>query len=256
MTDDISYNRFYYHASSTGGRRAYLLMSREWLLDRGLSSLLLRNPSNLRDYEEDHYILKNMNPHDMGSDFLCLNPSGVLPVLELYKDGGKRYVISGGQAVTEYIISHHYKDSELWGRGDDLTRALIRTFVNYVDVPFEREVVAPIVKERLHIGWDIAEGHRTDYDNLSRARTRLKAHMGYFEYILDEQRNFVGDHYTLADTAVAASITLLDYLSEIEWQDYPNVKGWYIIQKPLCKCLLREQIPGIEPREEYNRLTM
>ena len=84
----------------------------------------------------------------------------------------------------------------------------------------------------------------------------LQCHMSSLWYMMDKQINCVRTLYTLADTAAVATITLLDHFSEIEWDDYPNVKNWYRIQKPSCKCLLREQIAGIVPRDRYNRLAV
>jgi hypothetical protein len=51
-------------------------------------------------------------------------------------------------------------------------------------------------------------------------------------------------------------IAYLDYLSEIDWDKYNNIKGWHIAlkTKPSFVKILNKVIPGYKPPEWYKTL--
>ena len=84
----------------------------------------------------------------------------------------------------------------------------------------------------------------------------LKNHMKYFEWILERRSFLAGDFFTVADIALAAAISSLDYLSEINWENYNKVKNWYSVIKsrPSFREILEEKIYGIPPHKNYTNL--
>ena len=80
--------------------------------------------------------------------------------------------------------------------------------------------------------------------------------MKYFEWILERRSFLAGDFFTVADIALAAAISSLDYLSEINWENYNKVKNWYSVIKsrPSFREILEESIYNIAPAIHYKDL--
>ena len=65
-----------------------------------------------------------------------------------------------------------------------------------------------------------------------------------------------GRDVTLADLALAAHLSALDYYGEVPWTDYPPVTEWYIRMKsrPSFRPLLADRVPGQPPVPHYAEL--
>jgi glutathione S-transferase len=65
-----------------------------------------------------------------------------------------------------------------------------------------------------------------------------------------------GRDLTLADLALAAHISALDYYGEIPWTDHPPLTDWYtrIKSRPSFRPLLADRIPGQPPVPHYAEL--
>jgi glutathione S-transferase len=61
---------------------------------------------------------------------------------------------------------------------------------------------------------------------------------------------------TLADLAVAAHLSALDYFGEIPWTEYSPVAEWYvrIKSRPSFRTLLSDRVPGQPPASSYAEL--
>ncbi|MEO1399002.1 MAG: glutathione S-transferase family protein, partial [Pseudomonadota bacterium] len=55
------------------------------------------------------------------------------------------------------------------------------------------------------------------------------------------------------DMAAAASLSVLDYLGEVEWADHPSLKDWYARMKsrPAFRPLLADRLRGVPPVSHY-----
>ena len=64
-------------------------------------------------------------------------------------------------------------------------------------------------------------------------------------------RGFNGFSY--ADLAAAASVSVLDYLGEIEWSSHPHAKEWYqrIKSRPAFRPLLSDRVRALAPVAHY-----
>jgi glutathione S-transferase len=51
----------------------------------------------------------------------------------------------------------------------------------------------------------------------------------------------------------AASFSILDYLGDIDWNQYEDVKEWYALMKsrPSFRSLLADRISGLKPPAYY-----
>jgi len=70
---------------------------------------------------------------------------------------------------------------------------------------------------------------------------------------MDERGNLVSRACTIADLALAAHISALDYFGEISWDASPPLKEWYMRMKsrPSFRSLLADRVPGQPPIKHY-----
>ncbi|HEX2592047.1 MAG TPA: glutathione S-transferase family protein [Rhizomicrobium sp.] len=74
---------------------------------------------------------------------------------------------------------------------------------------------------------------------------------------LAEQRGYLaGRSCTLADLAVAAHLSALDYFGEVSWSEHPQAAEWYVRMKsrPSFRSLLADKVPGQPPVSHYAEL--
>ena len=57
----------------------------------------------------------------------------------------------------------------------------------------------------------------------------------------------------LADLTAAAHISCIDYLGDMPWEKFPEIKHWYsrIKSRPSFRSILTDKIIGIPPRGNY-----
>ena len=68
--------------------------------------------------------------------------------------------------------------------------------------------------------------------------------------------NLAGRVCTIADLALAAHLSALDYFGEVPWDATPAVKEWYVRMKsrPSFRSLLADRVPGQPPVTLYAEL--
>jgi len=66
-----------------------------------------------------------------------------------------------------------------------------------------------------------------DPQTLREGREHLQFHLSYFSWLLEQRDWLAGKSFSLADIAGAANISCLDFLGEIKWRDWPELKRWY-----------------------------
>jgi len=72
-----------------------------------------------------------------------------------------------------------------------------------------------------------------------------------------EQRDWLaGKSFSLADIAGAANMSCLDFLGEIKWRDWPELKRWYqtVKSRPSVQALLQDRVAGLRPPRHYTDL--
>ena len=59
---------------------------------------------------------------------------------------------------------------------------------------------------------------------------------------------------TLADFAAAAHLSVLDYFGDIQWEQFPDAKMWYMKLKsrPSFRPLLADIVVGMPPAPHYS----
>lgn len=178
-------------------------------------------------------------------DFLKLNPFGTVPVL-MEPDG---HVLSDHVAICEYINDIKTLPNLLGKtpRG----RAEVRRLTNLFDSDFYVEVYRPLVGER--VLKSLKTGRAPDMSLIFAGRENLKRYMHYLDWIAGHRSYLGGRDLSMADLGIAAHISVMDYLGEIDWAKYPDAQLWYmrIKSRPSFAQLLNDKLAGVLPAEGY-----
>ncbi|MDE3029971.1 MAG: glutathione S-transferase family protein, partial [Paracoccaceae bacterium] len=127
----------------------------------------------------------------------------------------------------------------------------VRRLISWFDDKFYHEVTSKLLYERVQkkiqgLGYP-------DSKNVKTGAVRIKYHLDYLGWLLDQRRWLAGDTMTLADFAAAAHLSCLDYISDVDWNRNVNVKDWYakVKSRPCFRTLLVDQVPGFPPPAHY-----
>lgn len=181
---------------------------------------------------------------EQGQDFLRRNPAGKVPVLKL-----ETRTLSESQAICEYL-DETVPNPPLMPRNPD-ARYEVRRLCAWFDDKFHSEVTANLLYERVNkkiMGLGYPESK-----NVKTGAQKIKYHLDYLSWLLDQRRWLAGNEMTLADFTAAAHLSSLDYISDVDWDRQANVKEWYakIKSRPAFRSLLADQVPGFPPPPHY-----
>lgn len=181
---------------------------------------------------------------EQAPEFLRRNPAGKVPVLRL--DG---MTLSESQAICELIEERHPSPALMPRTPEE--RYEVRRLCAWFDDKFHNEVTSRLLYER--VNKKISGQGYPDSKNVKYGATRIKYHLDYLGWLLDQRRWLAGDVMTLADFAAAAHLSSLDYISDVDWNRNANVKEWYakIKSRPSFRTLLMDQVPGFPPPPHY-----
>lgn len=177
--------------------------------------------------------------------FLALNPAGTLPVL-VEADGT---AISGASVIWEYL-DDLAPDPGLIGTSP-LVRAEARRLAAWFLEKFEAEVTQTLVFEKLTKRF-LGQGG-PDSTRVRQGHADIKLHLDYLTYLLERRHWLAGDSFSIADVAAAAQLSCVDYVGDVPWVDWPEVKEWYarVKSRPSFRPLLDDLIPGAPPPRHY-----
>ena len=171
-------------------------------------------------------------------EYLEMNPAAEVPVM--VEPDGKVIVDSG--VICEYL-EEVYRDRLLMGI-DPVDRAEIRRLVAWFDLKMNREVTLNLVGEKM---MKRMMGYGNPNSSAIRAgHTNIRYHLDYIGFLVERRRWLAGDHFSLADIAAAAHLSVLDYIGDVPWSGYEPAKDWYarIKSRPAFRPLLTDHIPG------------
>jgi glutathione S-transferase len=202
--------------------------------------------------------LEEERPWAWRRDFLVLNPAGSLPVL--IKQGD--FALSGTYAISEFLAETYGKiDGEgpatnIIFPGDIQQRAEVRRLTDWFHNKFDQEVSRYLLNERLYQRFADSGRNSPDIDLIRVGRANLRYHLSYIDHLKESRKWLAGDVISFADLSAGGHISVLDYLSEIPWEDYPAAKQWYIQLKSRSsfRPLLADRLPGVAPPKIYTEI--
>ena len=178
-------------------------------------------------------------------DYLEMNPAAEVPVL--VEADGKVIVDSG--VICEFL-EEVYRERLLLGI-DPVDRAEVRRLVAWFDLKMNREVTQNLVGEKM---LKRMMGYGNPNSSAIRAgHANIHYHLDYIAFLVERRRWLAGDHFSLADIAAAAHLSVLDYIGDVPWGSHEPAKDWYarIKSRPAFRPLLADHIPGHPPPEHY-----
>lgn len=177
-------------------------------------------------------------------EFLRRNPAGKVPILRY-----EGRVMSESQAICEYL-DETISEPRLIPR-DAAARYEVRRLCAWFDDKFHEEVTSKLVYER--VNKKVMKLGYPDSKNVKSGSSRIKYHLDYMGWLLDQRRWLAGNEMTLADFAAAAHLSCLDYISDVDWNRSQVVRDWYakIKSRPSFRSLLADQVPGFPPPAHY-----
>lgn len=188
--------------------------------------------------------LREENVWEQNDSFVALNPACEVPVLI---DGD--FVIADSAAICEYL-DETLPDRSIFGF-DPPSRAETRRLVAWFDQKMGVDVTRGIIYEKVYrrIQGEGAPDSRVLHTSLR----NLRHHLDYIGELVESRNWLAGDEISLADMAAAAHVSCLDYLGDIPWEDYGQVKDWYVRVKsrPSFRPLLGDYISGMPPPKHY-----
>ena len=153
--------------------------------------------------------------------------------------------------ITEYI---EFKYDNILPQ-DIKTKAENRRLIDWFDNKFYREVTKIIINERVEKRFRSVEkgGGLPNTELIRLAINTMNNHLKYMEYLLERRFWLVTNKIELADLTAASHISCLDYLGDIPWEKFPEIKLWYsrIKSRQSFRSILTDKIVGIPPRGNY-----
>ena len=193
------------------------------------------------------FVLKDEEPWNLSAHLYKLNPAGELPVF--LNDGN---VIIGHYAISEFLEETQKEIPLIYGNPKQ--KAEIRRMMDWFDTKFYREVYQNIVFEKVNKRF--SNGLAPDSKILKIGHNNMGYHLEYIEWLLSKHQYLVGEELTLADLTAASHFSIIDYLGDVPWDEFPASKLWYskIKSRPSFKDLLKDNIRGILPSKNYTNL--
>lgn len=177
---------------------------------------------------------------------LFANPVG--PVLVDQGVHG-RVVANTTHAIIEYLEEQYPQIRVLPQLSPD--RAEARRVWRWAEQRFELDINGSILAER--IAQAVQRTNVPDSTLLRSGAHALKSVLTYLTSLTEQHSYLTGRLLTVADLAVAANLSALDYFGDVPWDNAPDVRDWYVRVKsrPCFRALLKDQIVGTKPAPHY-----
>jgi glutathione S-transferase len=154
------------------------------------------------------------------------------------------------------IIDHlegNYPDHPLTPEDGGERRDCLR-WLDWAMGAFHEQVGQRIIYEKGGQRYTGAPHRRApDMNVIRQGREELKLALAAIGRAAEGHGNLASRAPGLGDFAVAAQLSILDYLGEVSWTDCPAVAEWYVRLKsrPSFRSLLADRVPGQPPAPHY-----
>ena len=192
--------------------------------------------------------LEDVKPWARDPHLLEINPAGTVPILI---DEGQPNAV--GVLSVVHSIEDRYSPAAVAGLfpADPRQRTEMWRLCEWVLMKLNDEVTRYVVEEKI-LKRD-RPGATPDPSVLRVAKANLIEHMLYFNWLFATRQWIAGDAMTLADFALAAHLSSLDYLGDVDWETAVEVRQWYarIKSRPAFRTLLNDRVGGMPPHAGY-----
>lgn len=183
-------------------------------------------------------------------DVALLAP-GAAGVALVHRANEARYTAIGGHAICEFL--------EEAGAGTPLLprlpedRAEARRIWCLAETKLN-EARTHLLSERIAIAR--SRTHTPDSTALRRGAHALRGQLTFFNHLAETRPFLAGRTLSLADLALAASLSCFDYFGDVPWDMVPDLRDWYgrMKSRPSFRALLSDEIDGTRPASHYTDL--
>ena len=185
------------------------------------------------------------NYWDPQNNFLLMNPAGYFPVL-VNEDN---YPIVGSSVIMEYIEDLNNQPYLLNFRH----KSEVRRLVYWFEIIFKKDVITPLLFEKVYK--PVQNNLNPNINVIRTSIENMKFHMNYFNIIINENDYLVGDNISYADLYFVSSLSIIDYIGELNFIGFEKVKDLYfkLKSRPSFKNILKDRIIGINPSKSYEK---
>ena len=190
------------------------------------------------------------NPWERRDEFVDLNPAGETPVL-VDTDAG--ITLIGSQPIVEYF--EETVDKMPMIHGNAVLRAEIRRLTEWFDEKLYREVVEPLMNERMRkrlVSREIARHAGAARGDADRQRPSGLCRLSARPPPLARRARA-----SASPTSPPPRIcSVIDYLGALDWRGHKQTKDWYAVMKsrPCFRPLLGERMEVIVPPAHYDKV--
>jgi len=192
--------------------------------------------------------MEEIKPWLREPELLAINPAGSLPIFF----GDDDVPVVGILANIDRIEAL-YTPNIVAGLipADPAARAETWRLVEWVLFKLNDEVTRYVLEEKI-VKRDLP-GSTPEPSVLRAAKANLTEHMLYFNWLFATRQWLAGDTMTLADFALAAHLSSLDYLGDIDWDKTGETRDWYsrIKSRPAFRTLLNDRVVAMPPHRGY-----
>lgn len=192
--------------------------------------------------------LEDVKPWLREERILEINPAALGPIMI---DEGEPPVV-GGLAIL-HAIEDRWSPSAVAGLfpAPARDRAEMWRLLDWVLLKLNDEVTRYVFEEKI-IKRD-KRGATPDPAVLRVAKANLTEHLLYFNWLFATRHWVAGDVMTLADFALAAHLSTLDYMGDVAWDTSEETKQWYarIKSRPAFRTLLNDRVAGMPAANGY-----
>jgi glutathione S-transferase len=192
--------------------------------------------------------LEDIKPWQREPHILEMNPAASGPILV---DSGDTPVV--GVLAIIHTIEERWSPSAVAGlfpaQAND--RAEMWRLLDWVLLKLNDEVTRYVFEEKV-VKRD-RKGASPDPAVLRIAKANLVEHLLYFNWLFATRQWIAGEVMTLADFALAAHLSTLDYLGDVAWDTSIETRQWYarIKSRPAFRTLLNDRVGGFPVADGY-----
>jgi len=192
--------------------------------------------------------LEDIKPWLRDPQLLEVNPAATVPIL---LDPAQPHAV--GTLAVIHAIEDRYSPASIAGLfpAQPSDRAEMWRICDWVLVKLNDEVTRYVIEEKI-VKRD-RPGGTPDPSVLRVAKANLTEHLLYFNWLFASRHWVGGEVMTLADFALAAHLSSLDYLGDVNWDAAMDVRAWYarIKSRPAFRTLLSDRMAGMPPHAGY-----
>lgn len=192
--------------------------------------------------------LEDIKPWMREPTLLEINPAATVPVMI---EPGLPPIV--GTLAVIHAVEERYapQTPERLFPAAPAMRSEMWRLLEWVLVKLNDEVTRYVLEEKI-----VKRDHRgatPDPSVLRVAKANLGEHLLYFNWLFATRQWIAGSAMTLADFALAAHLSTLDYMGDVHWDTAPETRQWYarIKSRPAFRTLLNDRIVGMPAAAGY-----